>query len=188
MSRMSESEAYKLAKELFSYDPETGIITRIAAPVKSNGSRDNRGVGKPTGSLSSQGYLQTCIFRKRFSNHRLAWLLQTGAWPKQEIDHINGVKTDNRWCNLRDVSRIENMANRHKKWGKNKGLPIGITEQVHKGGYRYFLVTHARNHVCRASTRSTLDEAIELLQAFRDELRSLSATTADYQNNQQVSN
>lgn len=43
---------------------------------------------------------------------RLAWLYMTGEWPKYEMDHINHVKDDNRWVNLRDVTPAENCANR----------------------------------------------------------------------------
>lgn len=180
MSRMSESEAYKLAKELFSYDPETGIITRIAPSVKSNGWLDNRGVGKPAGTVRVDGYLQTSFYGKMFLNHRLAWLLQTGSWPKKEIDHINGIKSDNRLCNLRDVSPMVNMANLHRKWGRSRHLPIGISERKDQRGRRFFQVNFTRNYVRKMSTRPTLDEAIELLQRFRDESKSFSTTTVDY--------
>lgn len=43
--------------------------------------------------------------------HRLIWLLKTGRWPLEVIDHIDGVTTNNKWVNLRDVSRAENQKN-----------------------------------------------------------------------------
>ena len=35
----------------------------------------------------------------------------TGKWPNGEVDHINGIRDDNRWCNLRDVTKSENQRN-----------------------------------------------------------------------------
>jgi hypothetical protein len=46
--------------------------------------------------------------------HRLAWILQTGNTPNGQIDHINGVRDDNRWVNLRDVTNQENAQNQRR--------------------------------------------------------------------------
>jgi len=51
------------------------------------------------------GYIIIKINRKDYQAHRLAWLYEYGNFPKQTIDHINRIKTDNRICNLRDVSQ-----------------------------------------------------------------------------------
>ena len=50
-------------------------------------------------------------------SHRLAWFYMTGEWPKNHIDHVNGLEGDNRWCNLREATNSENMLNR--KMNKN---------------------------------------------------------------------
>lgn len=60
--------------------------------------------------------------------HRLIWAIQTGAWPKAEIDHINGVGTDNRWQNLREASRVENCRNRKSRSGATSGY-LGVDKQ-----------------------------------------------------------
>lgn len=39
----------------------------------------------------------------------------TGRWSKKFIDHINGIKDDNRWCNLREANQSENIANSKRK-------------------------------------------------------------------------
>ena len=65
--------------------------------------------------------------------HRAAWALFYGRWPS-EIDHLNGIKTDNRLCNLREVSRSENNQNRVWKWKPNArtGLPGVCYDKTYK--------------------------------------------------------
>ena len=94
-------------KTLFSYDPNTGAIQWIA---KGKGMIKK----KAAGTLLHSGYLGICIGPKRWQAHRIAWALHHGAWPKDQIDHINGIKTDNRICNLREATNSQN--------GKNLGL------------------------------------------------------------------
>lgn len=80
------------------YCPETGFITFK---------------GAATGTVDkSHGYVKVCADCKRFYAHRVAWLKMTGEWPPFEIDHINRVRTDNRWCNLRLANKRENRCNR----------------------------------------------------------------------------
>lgn len=89
-------------KETYEYDPATGKIF-WKAKLK----------GKETFKTTMpSGYLFGKVLRKTFYAHRVAWLLHYGEWPKRGVDHINGVKTDNRLCNLRDVDQSENMKNR----------------------------------------------------------------------------
>jgi hypothetical protein len=94
-------------KSLLSYEPNTGAIQWVA---KGKG----RIKKKEAGTLLHSGYVGICIGPKRFQSHRIAWALHHGSWPKDQIDHINGIKTDNRICNLREASNSQN--------GKNLGL------------------------------------------------------------------
>ena len=82
------------------YDPETGIVRW----------RDGRCKGRLAGSLS-HGYLNIGLAGRRYLLHRVVWLWMTGQWPTLELDHINGLRWDNRWCNLREVSHIQNCSN-----------------------------------------------------------------------------
>lgn len=91
-------------KTLFSYDPDTGVIRWIA---KGKGMIKK----KAAGTLLHSGYLGICIGPKRWQAHRIAWALHHGAWPKDQIDHINGIKTDNRICNLREATNSQNGKN-----------------------------------------------------------------------------
>lgn len=57
------------------------------------------------------GYKCGRIFSRNYRAHRVIWLLYTGAWPEEELDHINGNRADNRIANLRAVSASENRRN-----------------------------------------------------------------------------
>lgn len=69
------------------------------------------------------GYLRVACCGQAYLGHRVAWILATGKEPTGVIDHINGVRSDNRLINLRDVSLSENSANH----GKYCTSPAGIT-------------------------------------------------------------
>ena len=96
-----------------SYDKLTGNLTwRKSAP--------GRRVGRPAGSIKQNGYIQVHVSGKSYQAHHVAWYLTYNYWPI-EIDHINGIRTDNRIENLRDVTHSENQKNR----GMNKNNKSG---------------------------------------------------------------
>ena len=53
----------------------------------------------------------TTLFKKPVKLHRLAWLMVNRVWPNGQIDHINGMKADNRIANLRVVNNSQNKQN-----------------------------------------------------------------------------
>lgn len=91
-------------KQKLSYNSNTGLFTwkRSRGPGKE---------GAVAGRLHNQGYIRISIDYKDYLAHRLAWLYVYGEWPSDEIDHVNGIKTDNRICNLRAATREENCRN-----------------------------------------------------------------------------
>jgi hypothetical protein len=91
-------------------------------------------VGAIVGSKSSFGYLDIMIDGKSYRLHRLAWLYMHGKWPKGYIDHINGIKDDNRICNLRDVTNSINQQNRNKARTDSK---IGLLGVIKRSRDRY---------------------------------------------------
>jgi hypothetical protein len=107
---MKLSEDYrKEAMSLLSYEPETGLF-RWKVQRNSHGGKVRPGAiaGTP-----SYGYVAIKVLGRLWRAHRLAWLFMTGDVPPKgmEIDHINGERTDNRWANLRCVTRSQNNYN-----------------------------------------------------------------------------
>jgi hypothetical protein len=91
--------------KIVSYNKLTGVFTWAL-------NKGSRGViGCVAGYLDNSGYIQIQIDGVKFRAHRLAWIYCYGESP-EEIDHINGERSDNRMVNLRSVSRSANMKNK----------------------------------------------------------------------------
>ena len=100
------------------YDPDTGkFVWRSRPDVRPQW--NGRYAGKPAGILGNRGYAILNIHAKHYLAHRVAWLYMTGGWPAAEVDHINNIRDDNRWCNLRQASHSENNFNKPMD-GRNK--------------------------------------------------------------------
>ena len=102
---------------LLRYEPDTGLFYW----------RKSRGRGHKTtnilaGTKHSSGYIYIRHRPKNYTAHRLAWYYITGHWPQDQIDHINGDRTDNRFCNLRPATRTQNMRNIKRKRTNKSGL------------------------------------------------------------------
>lgn len=94
------------ARELFSYDPVTGGLRwKIYKGPRAV-------AGTPAGHLTPKGYLRVKVDGDYKYVHRLVWLISSGAWPKEVIDHVDGNKANNRVENLRDVTESTNQENR----------------------------------------------------------------------------
>jgi hypothetical protein len=108
---------YVRANELFRYDPLTGLICwRVGRP----GLR----AGTVAGTLSN-GYVQIEADGRFYRGHRIAWLLQTGKWPRHQVDHKNRIRNDNRWVNLRAATPLQNARNR-SVCSRNKSGVLGV--------------------------------------------------------------
>jgi len=104
-------------KELLHYNPDTGVFTHKSNP-------DPRAVvGGVVGTINGHGYLILTVDGKTRNAHRLIFLYMDGSFPDKDIDHINGIKTDNRWANLRTVTQSENSKNAKLSKANKSGLP-----------------------------------------------------------------
>lgn len=125
----------KRLKELLDYDPKTGVFTN----------RVQRGqralVGEVVGGEDARGYLQAVIDSRNYTLHRLAFLYMEGYLPEQEVDHLNGVRTDNVWKNLRHVSTACNMQNCKVRQSNKSGFPGVSWNKVRKGWTAQIMVS-----------------------------------------------
>lgn len=102
--------------ELFEYDKDTGVFTR----------KTTRRAGTKAGTINGRGYRQVGVNGKLYLLHRLIWIYVNGDAPFEEIDHINGVRDDNRITNLRTATRSSNMQNQRAARSNSKSGVLGV--------------------------------------------------------------
>jgi hypothetical protein len=92
-------------KEVLEYNSDTGEFFWLSSENRTDL------LGKPAGWMHHKGYWDIEVDRKIYRAHRLAWLYEYGCWPKNQLDHINRNKSDNRIENLREATNGQNGAN-----------------------------------------------------------------------------
>ena len=122
MSDINKEKEYYKSK--FNFNPESGNFTwklrcgdEFENLTRGDKSFNGKYAGKEAGCKDPDGYIRININGEYIRAHRLVHLFMTGDWPEDEIDHINGNTSDNRWENLRLVNQKEN--NKNAKIQKN---------------------------------------------------------------------
>lgn len=114
--RLKELLRYNLSTGEFVWIEEVSKCTRLTTKAKA-------------GCITRRGYTRIIVDGKSYQAHRLVWLYNFGSFPSGQIDHINGVKNDNRLSNLRECSQAENMRNTKMKSNNTSGITgVGYTE------------------------------------------------------------
>lgn len=130
-------------RSIVDYDPATGSF---------RWKNDNKNLlwikaGDEVGKdARKSGYRCTTINRKQYYQHRLVWLYVYGEWPSKPIDHINGIKDDNRVENLRLATPSENQHNRRKTRSK-VGLTGAYKSSRGHTWYSTIMVNNARKYL-----------------------------------------
>lgn len=142
MAKINHTLTHKRLLECLDYCPDTGEFT-----WKINKYR--RAAGDIAGGTKrSHGYVIICIDRQRYHAHRLAWMYVYGCFPETDIDHINGVRDDNRITNLRTATLSENAQNLRRAKKQNKSKLLGVTGPIKgvTGNRWYAQITKDRKH------------------------------------------
>ena len=141
----------EMLRKLISYDPETGVLTwRERGREFFKRDQDwrrwnNKYSLKPAGALSaSSGYLNVKILDKPYSCHRVAYAIYHGAWPRHQVDHIDGDRANNRIANLRDVTHAENHRNQKVRSDNSSGV-MGVYFHKKAGKWCARVKVHGQN-------------------------------------------
>lgn len=152
----------ELLKALWNYDPNTGIFTRLLT----TGTKAKKG---STACTIESGYVTMIINGNTYRAHRLAWLYCFGEFPVDILDHINGVRDDNRLDNLRECTVQENSYNSKVKSDNTTGYK-GVSLDKRSGRYRAYITVDGKQkslgyHSSAEEASLAYNEAAKLLHS-----------------------
>lgn len=108
-------------RKVLNYNPHTGQFTWLVRTAR------RIHIGDSPNCKNRDGYIQVSIDNKRYLVHRLVWLYVYDEWPLFQLDHVNGIRDDNRLCNLRSVTNSQNQQNRRGARCDSRTNVIGVT-------------------------------------------------------------
>ena len=143
-------------QKIMTYDPESGLVVRIMKQSWAGNWHPSHSVPK---SITAYGYLQMNVGGRPYAAHRLIWCWVTGEFPEHDIDHIDGDRLNNRWANLRAVTRETNLRNTGIKSTNTSGV-TGVSFARDRNAWHAYVGT---GKGCRQSLGhfSTMIEAVE---------------------------
>lgn len=93
--------------------------------------------GSAVGRIDADGYVTSRFNKRMYPVHRVVFALANGRWPNDQVDHINGIRHDNRPCNLREATRSQNQRNRR---GVHKASTTGFKGVIWSAQHGRWLV------------------------------------------------
>lgn len=107
----------------YTYEPETGKLYHKVS--QDDNTRRRLFADQEAFQSRANGYATSSYKGRNLKAHRVAWAIHYGAHPDGWIDHINGVRDDNRIQNLRGVDMAESSRNRRTP-SNNKSGAVGV--------------------------------------------------------------
>lgn len=139
------------AREMLDYNPETGVFVWKTRPLSHFKSEANQTTwnkkcsGKVAGHRDAIGYVSIRIDRKPYGAHRVAWLMMTGSWPSDKIDHRDLDRSNNKFANLREATHSENITNTRARRDSASGRK-GVHLHKHSGLWHATIMKHGKKH------------------------------------------
>lgn len=93
MSNRSKIPTFDELSVILHYEPKSGRLSWKHG-------KQGRNINKIAGHISPSGYRKLTINGTVYTEHLIAWVLNTGDYPIKKLYHLNGVKVDNRFENL----------------------------------------------------------------------------------------
>ena len=156
-------DLYAEAHRVFVYDPETGILSfKVNRGCHKAGTRV--GYFNPNRKNS---YRMTTLSGRLTSVHRIVWLMMTGAYPVNHIDHVNMLTDDNRWVNLREANNSQNRRNQVVRADSGTGVKgVGLDKRT--GRYNAHIgIDNRRHHI---GSFATIEDARSARNAKAEEI------------------
>lgn len=147
-------------REVMDYNPQTGIFTWKKKTCK------KVVVGSVAGCLTKEGYVTIRVDGYLMTGHRLAWLYVNGELPSKGIDHKNRDKSDNRICNLRICTPVENGQNASLSKANKSGI-TGVFFNKKTGKWVSQITVNRKNIILGAY--NSIDEAAASRRAAESE-------------------
>ena len=129
MGRVATEYSYEFLHQCFKYNAFTGVVVWKERPLhhfqskREQSGLNKRYAGKVAGATNAYGYITSCLRGHRVMMHRVAWVMTYGNIGEFQLDHINGIRTDNRIDNLRPVDNQENHKNMKLFSTNTSGVP-----------------------------------------------------------------
>lgn len=141
-------------RQVLEYNPKTGLLLwkkRSLEMFNGNWRVCNRWnghfAGKPAGNLSlHRGYIEVRLEGHLYKAHILIWLIVTGQWPTDEIDHDDGHRANNIWTNLKEVTPKGQSQNVGVRKDSSSGVTGVSFSSTHKLWEAYVSVNKVRHH------------------------------------------